>query len=129
MLTPKRSAMVFKNFIEEPSLKDRENIDEYVRIRDETKGIHVGDFIRLSDGSLVRVSYIWLDGCQISYGGSFHLGVSISFSGGLEPSIPFEDIKPTNEVKLGYFWTNHNNLGGADKEIGIYVPCKVYEVV
>jgi hypothetical protein len=87
----------------------------------------IGDYVVFSDGMLHRVSHIWDDGVQTSRGGSFHLGDGyISFSGGLEPSIPFSDLELTDEKRLGQIWIEHH--GWLQKDSAVYdeIPFRVY---
>lgn len=95
------------------------------------QGPRVGDFVRMPDGSLHRFSHQWPDGFQTSTSGSFHLSESgyMSFSGGLDPTIPNDRIRETNETKNGFFWFFHHGYMQAHNGVETMAPFRVYEVV
>ena len=84
-----------------------EKLDELDRVilamrlaqRDAVATPRLGDFVRFSD-RLERISHDWGDTVQTSEGGSFYLaeGGHASFSGGLNPSVPKERLRKTEEI-------------------------------
>jgi len=73
--------------------------------------INVGDFVRFTDGTTRRVSYIWRDeeerlfGIQTSDSGSFYLSDGyVSFSGSLKRSVPYESLEDTGDTHDGEVW-------------------------
>lgn len=92
----------------------------------------VGDAVTFADGKTGFVSYLWdiesepadTWGVQTSRGGSFYLceGGGMSFSGGLDPSIPrakfHEDGTRTMRA-----WFFHHNISGAGR--GVYFDVTV----
>jgi len=94
-------------------------------------GPRVGDFIIMRDGSYARFSHDWGDGLQTTtgeFGASFYFGGDgwVSFSGGLDPSIPSGEIEPTEEVREGGFWFFHHNESRAHNGVWFKVPCRVF---
>ncbi len=99
----------------------------YMKIR----GPRVGDFAQFPDGHYERFSHNWgEDGFQTSEGGSFFLGSGyVSFSGGLNPTIPLSRIEATGEYKTGAFWIFHHNDKHADNGVGITIQCRVFKIL
>jgi hypothetical protein len=98
------------------------------------QGPRVGDFIKMLDGSLQRFAHKWDDGLQTSdgrFGWSFHMFSDgfANFSGGLNPTVQFENIKQTDEVIDGAFWFFSNNEVRAHNGINVKIPCRVFEQV
>ena len=89
----------------------------------------VGDFVRFSD-RLERISHDWGDTVQTSEGGSFYLGEGghASFSGGLNPSVPKEQLRKTEEILSGRFWFFHRDFWMAHNGVDVTAPCRVYEL-
>jgi hypothetical protein len=89
----------------------------------------VGDFVRFSD-RLERISHDWGDKVQTSEGGSFYLaeGGQVSFSGGLNPSVPKERLRKREEILNGRFWFFHRDLWMAHNGVDVTAPCRVYEL-
>ncbi len=98
-------------------------------LRDKIAGPRVGDYVRFPCGKLERFSYNWGDGLQTSPGGSFHLcsNGKASFSGGLNPSTPRDNLTLTDEMKPGGFWIFHHDIAGAFRGVDFDLPCRVFE--
>jgi hypothetical protein len=80
-------------------------------------------------GELERFSHDWGDGLQTSPGGSWYMGEGyVSFSGGLNPTIPIERIERTEETRDGCFWLFHHNFWGTGRGVDFRAPCRVYRV-
>lgn len=92
-------------------------------------GPRVGDFIHRQDGKLARFTHKWNDGLQTGFGGSYYLNESgtMSFSGGLDPSIPNAEIKETDETREGSAWFFDLNRPGAGRGINVILSCRVYQ--
>lgn len=103
-------------------LKDR--IEQY----DKIEGPRVGDYLELPFGMFTRFTHAWDDGIQIGGGsGSYYLGNGhISYSGGLDPSIEYEFLKPTDKKKDGMVWFFHENSAGGGRGVHFYMPFRVF---
>ena len=88
----------------------------------------IGDFVRFSD-RLERISHDWGDTVQTSEGGSFYLGEGgyASFSGSLNPSVPKELLRKTEEILNGGFWFFHRDFWMAHNGVDVTAPCRVYQ--
>lgn len=102
-----------------------------IKSREKIKGVRLGDFVVFPDGHRERVSHHWGDAVQTSPGGSFYLdrGGAVSFSGGLNPSIPLAKIQLTPEVAEGAFWFFHHDFWWADNGVDVVAPCRVFRVI
>lgn len=91
----------------------------------------VGDYLKLSDGTYSRVTMRHQYGAQIGGGehGSYYLGKdgSVSYSGGLDPSVLYECFKPTDETKRGRFWFFHHGIAGGGRGVDFWVECRVFQ--
>ena len=108
---------------------------------DQQSGPRVGDYVTMADGSIERFSHDWGDEIQTSPGGSWFIGTFggplrsntighayVSFSGGLNPSVPITTLRDTGKQKDGRFWFWHHNQPGADRGIDAFFPCRMYQV-
>ena len=117
---------------------DEKNINlvrSYAVERDKIDGPRMGDFVVFQDeeGQIVeRISCLFDSSvhqfAQTSPWGSFYLGKSgaVSFSGGLNPSIPLESLTQTEETMEGAFWIFHHGEVGAHRGVGCTAPCRVF---
>lgn len=106
---------------------DAEIVAANIAAWNEIKGPRVGDFIRMRDGRLQRFSHAWDDGIQTSDGGSFYFfGIGVSFSGGLNPSIPYETIVQSEGPHQGRFWMFHHGHSQAHNGVSFTMPCRFY---
>jgi hypothetical protein len=110
--------------------KNRKIINDTFDRLDLIPGIRLGDFIRLGDGNIVRVTHVWDDddSVQTFEDGSYHVDDGISFSSGsLYPGIPAKSCIRTNETRLGLIWVF--NRGWQEAHMGVHyrVPFRVYE--
>lgn len=97
----------------------------------------IGDYLRLTNGELVRITHSWDDSVQTTVGAnhpcsgdmSFFLGETcVSFSGSLAPSISLNDIEYTPEWKDASFWFFHHNEVKAHNAVYFQIPVKVWQV-
>lgn len=117
-----------------PTFDDRDAtiLAKRAALLDAIPGPRVGDWIRFEDGSLYRISHLWVwgdpdDGAQISEGGSWYLGEGyVSFSGALYPSIPLTTLTRTDETRPGSVWFFHHNVSGAGRGVYASLPFRVY---
>jgi len=115
---------------------DKEYLDEIDRailkkimvLRQNIQRPRCGDFLRFPTGELERLSHDWGDGYQTSPSGSFYLSPSGngSFSGGLNPSTPYDKFELTSEILPGKFWFFHHGFPGAGRGVYFSIPCRVY---
>jgi hypothetical protein len=115
--------------------RDAELLDERQAAWEKRGEPRVGDFVTMPDGELRRFTHDWgaEHGIQTTWkgeSGSFYLSGNgyASYSGGLEPAIPFSRIKPTDEVRDGWFWFFHHNDQRAHNGVHVTLPCRVYRV-
>jgi len=98
---------------------------------DKTPGPRVGDFIQMQDGTERRLTHDWGEGIQtttLKFDASFYLGRHgcVSFSGGLDPSIPKSSLEWTGRKKMGRFWFFHHDHRVAHNGVYFKSPCRVY---
>ena len=89
----------------------------------------LGDSLRLPDGQIVYFCHIYNDSVQTCASGSFHLSESgfISYSGGLDPGISFNDIKLTNEKYTLPIWFCHKGYLTGGCAIYAHIECRVWK--
>lgn len=121
--------------------RDREIIAERETALNKVDGPRIGDWVRFNDGVMHRVCHVhnWTEqdrreypslvaGVQTTVGGSFHLANgSVSYSGGLDPTLPFEKLTPTGETRDGRVWIFHHDSWRADNGVDFTIPFRVYE--
>lgn len=109
---------------------DRVQLDKLMIAREQIARPRVGDYVRFATGELERISHDWGDGLQTSpvWAGSYYLcsNGNASFSGGLNPLIPFETLTITEKSESGDFWFFHHNIAGAGRGVWFSCPCRVY---
>lgn len=116
--------------------RDRAIIAERLAALDKVAGPRVGDFIRVPDGRLTRIAYVWDlspddDKVQTvgayTEGGSFYLGAGYtSYSGGLWPGMPRSALRETDETRDGSVWIFHHDVWGAGRGVHTTVPFRVW---
>lgn len=104
-------------------------------------GPRVGDFVRFADSDRLHrfsADHQWtaediaeypslVDGLQTTPGGSFHLGRhGMSYSGGLDSTIPRTTLTDTGETRLGGAWFFHHGWSGAHRGVDVRIECRVY---
>jgi len=90
----------------------------------------VGEWIKGYDGKMTRFTHAWDDGIQTGGGqGSFYLlgRHGASYSGGLDSSVPYDLLEPTEERENGMFWRFHK-YSGAHRGVNYIHPCKVWKL-
>ena len=95
-------------------------------------GPRVGDFAIFPDGHEERFSHDWQElGLQTSRGGSWYLAIDgfVSFSGGLNPTIPLARIEPADERRAGAFWFFDRAWARAHSAVYVSVECRVYRII
>lgn len=102
----------------------------------ERQGPRVGDFVLMpGEEAPRRFTHAWHDGLQTTVGASngsgFYMGKDgfASFSGGLDPTLPFGALHDTGEVKEGRFWFFHHETWRANNGVDCEIPCRVYRYV
>jgi len=109
--------------------RDADRLAECEAAWNERSGPRVGDFAIMPTGEYHRFSHEWPDGLQTSKDGSFYFGKGFAdFSGGLDPSIPNDRIRPTEETRPGSFWFFHHNHSRAHNGVRFQVMCRVYRI-
>ncbi len=99
-----------------------------------------GDVLRYPDGELCRATHVWTDcgehdGVQTNDGldcGSFCLEPrtgSMGYSGGLNPAIPMDRIKPTDERTEASCWFFHHGHAKAHNGVPAGVSVRIWEVL
>jgi len=111
--------------------KDQVIADQKIVEREKISGPRIGDFVRFPAGEIERISHDWGDSVQTSPvgAGSFYLSYegNASFSGGLNPSIPKDSLRETDEIRKATFWFFHHDWAGADRGVRFEAPCRVFE--
>ena len=114
--------------------KTQKMIEEIEKRRNNLAGPLVGDYVKYPDGTYKRFSHAWDDGIQVTCyygnGGSFFLcsNGKASYSGGLDPSIPYPKLKITEEIKEGLFWVFKDDVHMAFNGVHFNMDCKVWEL-
>ena len=106
-------------------------IKERSEARKNRNEILEGDYLRMPDGSISRITYCWPDSAQDGGGsGSFYLNGSgsASYSGSLNSSKTFEKITPTDETKPALFWIFSRGWSGANRGFYFYIDVRVWEI-
>jgi hypothetical protein len=103
---------------------------------DTIQGPRVGDFIRFTDGVLVRVSHVWEDGkvqtTDGRFGARFYLGdvsdrgAYISFSGGLDEGVWKNTLTQTEETMEGSVWFFHHGFTGGGRGVDTKATFRVF---
>ena len=106
---------------------------ERIAAREGYEGPRVGDFINLEDGRCMRFSHDHGEdyGLQVSEGGSFyfnHYG-RLSFSGALDPAIPYAHIQQTSQERDGACWFFSHDYAMKDNGVDTVIPCRVFNEV
>lgn len=92
-------------------------------------GPRVGEWIIGFDGTMTRFTHAWEDGIQTGGGqGSFYLcSSSLSYSGGLDSSVPYDLVELTEERKMGQCWIFHHGCSGAHRSVYYNHPFRVWK--
>jgi hypothetical protein len=96
------------------------------------KTIRVGDYVRHLTWKMDRVTYVWPESAQTGGGqGSYYIGERgyVSYSGGLDPSIPLTKLVLTDEVKKGMIWFFSRDHHTAHNGIDFNIDFRVYNVI
>ena len=91
-----------------------------------------GVFLKMPDGEYLRITHYFGDGVQTAkeFEGSYYLGEgTMSYSGSLDPIIKTENIRPTNETKIGHCWFFADRHSGGAKGIQCEILCPVFELI
>jgi hypothetical protein len=97
------------------------------------KGPRLGDYVIYPGGHSERISHDWGNGVQTSdakCGSSFYLEERghVSFSGGLNPSVPKNKLRETGRTLDGAFWFFHQDWWQAHNGVEFQLPCRVFEL-
>ena len=98
-------------------------------------GPQVGDYARLPNGTLRRFAYKWPDGFQITslvsnHRSFFLAGDGASYSGVLDPSIPYSRIAPAyDEMRAANFWFFHHDRYAAHNDIHCVFAVPVWRIL
>jgi hypothetical protein len=108
--------------------RDKAYVDEAIGKRANNIGPMVGDYVIFSDGIRRRIAQHWPDGVQTADDGSFHLlpTGTMSFSGSLYGSIPFDVLTDSGETELAWAWVFHHNQREANNGVDFQVPVRVW---
>lgn len=95
----------------------------------------VGDYLVFGYHDKRRITQVWgSDEHGYAYqtgsiGGSYHLGDGYtSFSGGLDPAIPGEQIIDTGEREDARFWFFSEGIAGAGRGVDVTIPVRVWKL-
>lgn len=110
-----------------------------LRARMEAKKRHhgpqVGDWLRYPNDDMRRFTHHWGDGLQVASGtgdyGSFYFDDSglMSYSGGLDPSIPTKTIKATDQTAPARAWFFHHDHRRGHNGVTVSVEVPVWELM
>lgn len=103
---------------------------ERQKLRNRIKDVAVGDYVKLTNGELTRVTYIWDDSIQTGLG-SFYISKSgfASFSGSLNSGIDKNKFKLTKRRKKASFWFFSEDSSGGNRGINIQLNVRVWEII
>lgn len=126
-----------RDYFEAPPNFDDRDVEiarERVELWNKRSGPRVGDWIAMLDGTLRRFTHHWGDGLQTTCGngdnGSFYFARGcMSYSGGLDPSIPIAQIVETSEIRNGNAWFFHHDSSGAHRGVYFTAPCRVFRQI
>lgn len=108
--------------------RDSSRVAELIQALDQDTNSRVGDYVRFADGTMQRISHRWPEGVQTSTGGRFHLGrFGCSFSGSLNPVVPYSSLRLTDEKRDGWVWIFHHDFPRAGGGVDFKIPFRVYE--
>lgn len=94
------------------------------------EGPRVGDYC-FEGRKCTRFTHAWDDGLQTGGGnGSFWIGNHglVSYSGGLDPVVPYDKLEDTCTRRWGEFWFFKDGWSGAHRGISCLMPVRVYRV-
>ncbi len=113
---------------QQPTDRDMSLIHERMVARSRITEPTEGDFIRLHDGRLARISHCWDDTVQTTKDGSYYMGRSghCEYSGGLYPGVARDALVATDETQTGMVWFFHHDSAGAHLGVYFYVPMRVW---
>ena len=104
-----------------------------IAAREGYEGPRIGDFINLEDGRTLRFSHDHGKdfGMQVSVDGSYYFNQfgDLSFSGGLEPAIPYAHIQQTSKERDGACWFFSHDHAMKDNGVHTVIPCRVFNEV
>lgn len=114
----------------ESAQRDLDILKQRVEAFDKHIGPRVGDYLELPYGMFTRFTHAWDDGIQIGGGsGSYYLGNGyISYSGGLDPSIEYSAILPTDKKKDGTIWFFHAGSAGGGRGVYSNISFRVFKL-
>lgn len=115
----------------EAAQRDLDILNKRVLEFDKRTGPRVGDYLELPYGMFTRFTHAWDDGIQIGGGSeSYYLGDGgyISYSGGLDPSIEYSAILPTDQKKDGMIWFFHKGYSGGGRGVYSMIPFRVFKL-
>jgi len=115
----------------EPFIQKR--YDAYIKETEGTKLPMVGEWLLRLDDTYTRFTHVWDNGAQTGLG-SFHFHESgrCSYSGGLDPIIPFEKMKLIESGKKilrykdGSVWHFDRNVREAHNGVYYVVPFRIF---
>lgn len=110
--------------------RDIQMFEERIAAFNKVSGPRVGDYLQLWDGSYTRFTHAWDDGIQTGGGGgSYYIGNGyLSYSGGLDPSVRYSLIQPTEETKTGTVWAFHNDHRKAHNGVYYQLEFRVFKL-
>jgi hypothetical protein len=117
--------------------KTQQIINEREKFRNQLTSPLVGDYVKFPDGQYKRFTHDWGPdhGLQVTNyfgkGGDFYLlnNGYASYSGGLDPRIPYSKLKLSEEKKEGTFWVFKDDLAMAHNGIYFMLDCKVWNFI
>lgn len=119
--------------------RDAALLQDRMRLRAELQGPHVGDWVWMHKlKQFRRFTHNWGDGIQTTHdwgngkcdgGGGFHIfkDGTCSYSGGLDRSIPKNQITGPIGYKQGMVWFFHHDWVGAHRGVWHYADFPIFE--
>jgi len=114
--------------------KNAEILAARIAVYDKIDGPRIGDYMEFPDGKTFRIAHDWGDRVQPAScsgdTGSFYFSVgSMSYSGGLTPSILTSRLEATERYRSGCLWFFSENITGAGRGVHFQAQFRVFRVI
>jgi hypothetical protein len=114
--------------------KNAEILAARIAVYDKIEGPRTGDYMEFPNGKVFRIAHDWGNRVQPAScsgdTGSFYFSVgSMSYSGGLTPSILTSRLEATERYRSGCLWFFSENITGAGRGVHFQAQFRVFRVI